>query len=101
MFIALTTSGNSKNLVLAVDVAKKNELNTICFLGKSGGELKGRSDLEWVVEGFKTSDRIQEAHMAAIHIIIEMVEKIIFKEDFEKAKTILSETLPNIVSSGV
>ena len=99
IFIALTTSGNSKNLVNAIDVAKKFELKTICFLGKTGGEIAGRSDLEWIVDGFKTSDRIQEAHMSAIHIIIEMVEKIIFKEEFEKAKTILADTLPHIVKT--
>ncbi|NGX37900.1 MAG: hypothetical protein K1000chlam2_01068, partial [Chlamydiae bacterium] len=42
--------------------------------------LKGLSDLEWLVEGFEYSDRIQEAHMAAIHIIIEMVEKKLFHD---------------------
>jgi D-sedoheptulose 7-phosphate isomerase len=77
IFIALTTSGNSANLVQAVPVAKSSGLKTICFLGKTGGKLKGVSDLEWVVEGFAYSDRVQEAHMAAIHIIIEMVEKIL------------------------
>ena len=88
VFIALTTSGNSLNLINAVDAAKKRELKTISFLGKDGGKLKDQSDLEWIVDGFKTSDRIQEAHMAAIHIIIEMIEEIIFvdkgKETIEK-----------------
>jgi D-sedoheptulose 7-phosphate isomerase len=77
-FIALTTSGNSLNLVQAVPVAKTMGLSTISFLGKTGGQLKGLSDLEWIVEGFSFSDRIQEAHMTAIHIIIEMVEKELF-----------------------
>ena len=53
-------------------------LTTLAFLGKEGGKLKGRADLEWIVEGFTFSDRIQEAHMTAIHIIIEMVEKELF-----------------------
>jgi D-sedoheptulose 7-phosphate isomerase len=78
VFIGLTTSGNSANLVRAVLVAKELGLTTISFLGKSGGKLKGISDLEWIVEGFPYSDRIQEAHMTAIHIIIEMVEKELF-----------------------
>jgi D-sedoheptulose 7-phosphate isomerase len=90
IFIALTTSGNSCNLVKAVEVAKEMKLKTVSFLGKTGGALKGKSDLEWIVDGFKTSDRIQEAHMAAIHIIIEIVEKIIFKDDLEDAKQLLS-----------
>ncbi len=78
IFISLTTSGNSKNILEAVSVAKEMGLSTIAFLGKDGGKLKGLCDLEWIVEGFTYSDRIQEAHMAAIHIIIEMVEKELF-----------------------
>ena len=92
IFIALTTSGNSQNLIKAVEAAKNLQLKTISFLGKEGGNLKGQSDLEWIVDGFKTSDRIQEAHMTAIHIIIEMVEKLIFEENAH-AKSILSDAL--------
>ncbi len=78
LLLVLTTSGNSQNLVDAVCAAKQNGLKTIGFLGKSGGKLLGQCDLEWVVPGFRYSDRIQEAHMAAAHIIIENVEKILF-----------------------
>jgi len=74
IFIALTTSGNSENLFRAVESSKKKGLKTVAFLGKTGGKMKGLCDLEWIVSGFKYSDRIQEAHMAAIHIVIEMVE---------------------------
>jgi D-sedoheptulose 7-phosphate isomerase len=75
LFIALTTSGNSPNLVQAICRAKEIGLKTIAFLGKKGGVIKGTVDLEWVVGDFPFSDRVQEAHMAAIHIIIEMVER--------------------------
>lgn len=78
VFVALTTSGNSANLLHAVPVAKAQGMKTIAFLGKSGGKLKGMTDLEWIIDGFTYSDRIQEAHMTAIHIIIEMVEKELF-----------------------
>ncbi len=78
LFIALTTSGNSPNLIAAVQMAKERGLSTIAFLGKSGGKMKGLCDLEWIVSGFPYSDRVQEAHMAAIHIIIEMVEATLF-----------------------
>lgn len=78
LFIALTTSGQSANLVAAVKKAKELELGTIAFLGKTGGALKGMCDLEWIVSGFAYSDRIQEAHMAAIHIAIEVVEHSLF-----------------------
>lgn len=75
LFIALTTSGNSMNLCRALAVAKAKGLRTIAFLGKTGGAMKGEADLEWLVPGFVYSDRIQEVHMAGIHIIIEMIEK--------------------------
>lgn len=77
VFIALTTSGNSKNLIKAVDTAKEMGLITVAFLGKSGGKMKGMCDKEWIVKG-STSDRIQEAHMSAIHIIIQMIEELLF-----------------------
>lgn len=81
LFIALTTSGNSKNLFKAMLLAQKKGLKTIAFLGKTGGKLKGIADLEWIVSGFTFSDRIQEAHMTAIHIIIEQVESLLFQTE--------------------
>lgn len=81
VFIGLTTSGNSPNIVKAIETAKNNQLKTIAFLGKSGGKLKGQADLELIVPGFETSDRIQEAHMAAIHIMIEMIELELFMQE--------------------
>ncbi len=78
MFVALTTSGNSLNLLKAMQTAKEKGLTTVAFLGKTGGQLKGQAALEWIVPGFTYSDRIQEAHMAAMHILIEMVEKRLF-----------------------
>ncbi|MBI5274091.1 MAG: SIS domain-containing protein [Chlamydiales bacterium] len=80
ILICLTTSGNSKNIIYAVQSAQKQQIKTVAFLGKQGGSLKGVCDLEWIVDGFVNSDRIQEAHMAAIHIIIEMVEKKLFPQ---------------------
>lgn len=78
VFIGLTTSGNSPNIIRAFDEAKVLGLKTVAFLGKGGGKLKGVADLELIVEGFSTSDRIQEAHMAASHLIIELVEHQLF-----------------------
>lgn len=78
IFIGLTTSGNSPSIVRAIEAAKQIGLYTIAFLGKGGGKLKGVADLELIIEVFETSDRIQEAHMAAIHIVIEMVEAHLF-----------------------
>ena len=76
LFLALSTSGNSPSVVLALEEAKKRGLTTVVFLGKSGGAMKGMADHELLIHGFSTSDRIQEAHMAALHIVIELFEKL-------------------------
>ena len=81
VFVGLTTSGNSSNILRAFEAAERLGMHTIAFLGKNGGKLKGVADLELLVDGFTTSDRIQEAHMAAIHIIIEMVESLMFSQE--------------------
>lgn len=82
IFIGLTTSGNSPNLIRAFQQARQQGLLTVAFLGKGGGELKGTADFELIVQEFKTSDRIQEVHMAAIHLIIELVELLLFSPAF-------------------
>lgn len=94
IFIGLTTSGNSPNIILAFEKAKELGMQTIAFLGKGGGKLKGVADLELLIEGFKTSDRIQEAHMAAIHMLIEIMEHILFYE-VERGE-ILEEMAPAV-----
>lgn len=80
LLVILTTSGNSPNVIKAVHQAKRQGLRTAAFLGKDGGALKGLCEEEWIVRGFPYSDRIQEAHMAAIHIILELVEKRLFSQ---------------------
>jgi D-sedoheptulose 7-phosphate isomerase len=80
VFIGLTTSGNSPNIIHAFKKARDLGLKTIALLGRGGGALSGFADLELCIDGFSTSDRIQEAHMAALHIIIEIVEYKLFPE---------------------
>lgn len=79
IFVGLTTSGNSPNIVKAFEMAQSLGLTTVSFLGKSGGKLKGVADFELIIDGFATSDRIQESHMTAIHLIIERVESLLFE----------------------
>ena len=81
LFVGLTTSGNSPNIVRAFQQAKAQQLTTVAFLGKGGGVLRNVADHELLIEEFTTSDRIQEAHMFAIHTIIEMVEERLFVPD--------------------
>jgi D-sedoheptulose 7-phosphate isomerase len=78
LFIALSTSGNSKNILEAIKAAKKLNIKTVALLGKEGGAIKGLADFELIIEGVKTSDRIQEAHMTLLHILVELVEEHLF-----------------------
>ena len=78
MLIAISTSGNSENVIQAVKTAKKLKIKNIGLLGQ-GGELRNLVDLPIMVPSRQTP-RIQEAHLLIIHIICEMVEELIFKK---------------------
>lgn len=80
-FFGISTSGNSKNIIEAVKMAKEKKLKTVALLGKDGGKLKGVCDYEFIIPG-ETSDRIQEVHMIILHIIIEGVERTLFPENY-------------------
>ncbi len=82
LLIAISTSGNSPNIIKAVEQAKTQNLAVFCLLGKSGGALKDKGDYELIVPG-TTSDRIQEIHMIILHTIIEMTERALFPENYE------------------
>jgi D-sedoheptulose 7-phosphate isomerase len=72
--IALTTSGNSKNVLRALEEAKRKDVTSICFLGRDGGFTKGVATLDLLVPGTVTA-RIQEAHKLLFHVLCGIVEK--------------------------
>ncbi|MFN8816298.1 MAG: SIS domain-containing protein [bacterium] len=73
LLIVLSTSGNSPNVVRAVEAAHAKGMKTAALLGKSGGQLAGRCTVEVVVPG-ATADRIQELHMLILHTVVEGIE---------------------------
>jgi D-sedoheptulose 7-phosphate isomerase len=73
--LAISTSGNSMNIVRAVEAAHDKGMKTIGLTGKSGGLLSGMVDREIRVKGRKFSDRIQEIHMLVLHILVGLIEK--------------------------
>ena len=77
--IAISTSGNSPNLLAAVDEARARRLRTIALLGRGGGKLVDRVDLALVVPSDDTQ-RIQESHIAMAHVMAEVVELLLFPE---------------------
>ena len=74
VFIGLSTSGNSKNIIEGVKRANDMGLVTMSLLGKGGGALQGVAHFSYVVPSDNTP-RIQETHMTILHIICEEVEK--------------------------
>jgi phosphoheptose isomerase len=69
-----TTSGNSENIVRALNAARKFGLNTIAFLGRDGGRCAGLADIQLIVTNDVTA-RIQEGHKFLLHTICELVEE--------------------------
>ncbi len=76
--IAISTSGNSKNVIDALKLSKKNKMKSIGLLGCGGGEVKLLVDLPIVVPSSNTP-RIQETHITIGHIICEEIERELFK----------------------
>ena len=71
--VVLSTSGNSKNIIRAVDTAQEIGMTVVTLLGKGGGVLKGLGRHELIAPG-GTSDRIQELHMLALHALVLGIE---------------------------
>ena len=73
VLLAISTSGNSPNVIKAVDMAHKKGMKVIGFLGGNGGKLKDIVDLPIVIPSSNVQ-RIQEGHITVAHIICELVE---------------------------
>lgn len=80
VLFGLSTSGNSKNVVLAMEQAKEKGMKIIALTGQGGGKMKELSDVLLDVPS-KDTPRIQECHIMIGHIICEMVEKAIFPKE--------------------
>jgi D-sedoheptulose 7-phosphate isomerase len=78
--IGISTSGNSENVIRALDSAKAGGLATVAFAGSSGGRLKEGVDYCLRVPSDDTA-RIQEGHITAGHIMCELIEKTLSGED--------------------
>jgi len=78
MVIAISTSGNSKNVIKAIDVAKRKKLKTVAFTGAKGDKLASKCDFVFAVPSSNTP-RIQETHITLGHVICQMVEEILFE----------------------
>jgi D-sedoheptulose 7-phosphate isomerase len=78
VLLAISTSGNSPNVLNAAEAAKAAGMLVVSLTGKNGGKLADLSDVEIRVPHFGFADRIQEVHIKAIHIMIMLIEKLAF-----------------------
>jgi len=74
VLIAFTTSGKSKNVLRALEEAKRKGIESICFLGRDGGFTKGMATIDLLVTGNNTA-RIQEAQTVLFHVLCEMADE--------------------------
>ncbi len=82
VLLAISTSGNSPNVLRAVRKAQELGIATVGLLGKDGGELGPEVDVPIIVPLATTSDRIQEIHIKIIHSVIEAVERELFPGNY-------------------
>ena len=77
VLVAISTSGNSQNIVNAVEAARAKGATTVGLLGKDGGSVKGLVDHALIVPSDNTA-RIQEAHILIGHILCQLIEESLF-----------------------
>jgi len=75
VLLAISTSGNSKNVLNAIDAAKERGMKVIGLTGKDGGKMATICDVEIRSPQSKYSDRVQEIHIKVIHTLIDYIER--------------------------
>lgn len=75
VLLGISTSGNSPNIIRAVEAAREKGMRVVLLSGKDGGKLAGQADVEVRVPHFGYADRIQEIHIKVIHLFILLIEQ--------------------------
>lgn len=78
VLVAISTSGNSMNIIKAAEAARNKGMTVVGLTGKTGGLLASMTDCEIRVRGRKHSDRIQEVHIKILHILVLLIEQNVF-----------------------
>ncbi len=90
VFLGISTSGNSANVVKALQQARKMKMTTVGLTGNGGGEMRALCDHNIVVPSGVTMN-IQESHLALEHIFCMLVERFTFGAEFDSEPPVLSE----------
>lgn len=80
--LAITTSGTSKNVIRAVHAAKALNMKVIALTGRRNLELEALSDVYVCTPGGQFADRVQELHIKVLHILIELIERHFFPQNY-------------------
>ena len=75
VLLGISTSGNSANVLKAIEAAKQKGMKVITLTGKDGGKMNGLADVDIRIPHFGYADRVQEIHIKVIHILILLIEK--------------------------
>ena len=79
LFIGISTSGNSQNIITAFESAKAKGITTVALTGRDGGKMAQMADYALIVPSNATP-RIQESHILIGHILCDIIEKELFGE---------------------
>jgi len=74
VLLAISTSGNSKNVLRAIEAAREKKMTVVGLTGRDGGQMAGRCDIELRAPQSEFADRAQEIHIKMIHTLIQLIE---------------------------
>lgn len=80
VLVVFSTSGSSRNVIRACEVAQEVGMKIVALTGREGSEVGGLADVTMVCEGAGFADRVQEMHIQIVHILIGLTERLMFDE---------------------
>lgn len=83
VLLAITTSGTSRNIVKAAEVARRKGLKVVALTGRDETPITELADVSIVTPAGRWADRVQELHIKCIHILIELIERRLDKQNYE------------------
>ena len=83
VLLAITTSGTSRNIVKAAEVARRKSVKVVALTGRDETPITELADVSIVTPAGRWADRVQELHIKCIHILIELIERRLDKQNYE------------------
>jgi D-sedoheptulose 7-phosphate isomerase len=82
VLLAISTSGRSRNVILAAEAARRQGVKVVALTGKPNSELSALADVDICTPAGSWADRVQELHIKVIHILIELIERKFSPENY-------------------